>query len=96
VTRVALSDEQVMLTRTAAQLVADHPTGLDPGPERAPIEAKLWDSLVQCGLVELVVPRERGGAGGSTVDAALVIEQLARGLSAAPYLGTVLALGLHE
>jgi alkylation response protein AidB-like acyl-CoA dehydrogenase len=94
VTRVALSEEQVMLARTAAQLVADHPTVLGPGADSAPSESKLWDSLVLCGFVELVVPRERNGAGGSTVDAALVIEQLARGLSSAPYLGSVLALGL--
>lgn len=93
-TRVALSEEQVMLAATTAQLVADHPTVLDPGPERAPIEAKLWESLVECGLVGLTVPEERRGAGGSTMDAAVVIEQLARGLSAAPYLGTVLAVGL--
>jgi alkylation response protein AidB-like acyl-CoA dehydrogenase len=93
-TRVALSEEQVMLAGTTAQLVTDHPTVLDPGPERAPIEAKLWDALVDCGLLGLAVPEARGGAGGSTVDAALVIEQLARGLSAAPYLGTTLAVGL--
>jgi alkylation response protein AidB-like acyl-CoA dehydrogenase len=94
VTRVALSEEQVMLASTAAQLVVDHPTLVDPGLERTPVEAKLWASLVDCGFIELARPRAHHGAGGTTLDASLVIEQLARGLSAAPYLGTMLALDL--
>jgi alkylation response protein AidB-like acyl-CoA dehydrogenase len=56
---VTLSEEQVMLASMTAQLAADHPTALDPGPERMPVEAKLWESLVECGLVGLGVPEEK-------------------------------------
>jgi alkylation response protein AidB-like acyl-CoA dehydrogenase len=94
VTRVALSEEQMMLTSTAAQLVVDHPTLVDPGPERAAVETRLWESLVDCGLVALLVPQGLGGEAGSVLDAALVVEQLARGVAAVPYLGTALATAL--
>ncbi len=93
-TRVALTDEQAMLSATTAQLVTDYPTLADPGPDRSRAEAGLWDALVAAGLVGLVVAAERDGAEGATIDAALVTEQLARGAAAAPYLGTVLALDL--
>lgn len=93
-TSVALSEEQRMLAATTAQLVADHPTLSDPDPARAPLEAKLWDSLVHSGLVAMAAPDERDSSDETTLNVALVVEQLARGVSATPYLGTQLALGL--
>lgn len=93
-TRVALSEEEVMLAATTAQLVIEHPTLVDPGPKRVALETKLWGSLVDCGLVALLVPQGYGGEGGTALDAALVVEQLARGVAAAPYLGTALATAL--
>ena len=100
-TWVALTEEQRMLSSTTARMVAantpisGHASGT--GGDTRLVEqgqARLWELLVSNGLVGLVIPERGDGAGGTTVDAALVVEQLARGLAPVPYLGTVLALGL--
>jgi alkylation response protein AidB-like acyl-CoA dehydrogenase len=84
-----------MLRATVAALVEKH-----AGPEavRAAIESekgydeKLWQMLCeQVGAAALVVPEELGGAGGELGDAAVVIEELAKGLVPTPLLGTTLA-----
>ena len=44
-------------------------------------EAYPWDNvreLTKAGLVGYTIPREYGGAGGSFLDAVLIIEELAR------------------
>ncbi len=45
----------------------------------------------QVGAAALVVPEELGGAGGELADAAVVLEELAKGLVPTPLLGTTLA-----
>jgi alkylation response protein AidB-like acyl-CoA dehydrogenase len=84
-----------MLRATVAALVEKH-----AGPEavRAAIESekgydeKLWQMLCeQVGAAALVVPEELGGAGGELGDAAVVLEELAKGLVPTPLLGTTLA-----
>jgi len=93
VTWVALTDEQRMLAATTAQMVADHPTVTDAEVERQRGTGELWGAMVANGLVALVIA-EQSDDDEPTLNAALVVEQLARGVSAVPYLGTVLALGL--
>ena len=92
-TWVALTDEQRMLAATTAQMVADHPTVTDAEVEHQRGTGELWGAMVANGLVALVVA-EQPDDDEPTLNAALVVEQLARGVSAVPYLGTVLALGL--
>jgi alkylation response protein AidB-like acyl-CoA dehydrogenase len=56
-----------------------------------------WDLFAQLGWLGLPVSEAAGGFGGSIVDAALVAEELGRGLVAAPFLTTaVLCAGLIE
>ena len=93
-TWVALTDEQRMLAATTAQMVADHPTFTGAEIEHQRGSRELWGAMVASGLVALVIAEQPDAGGESTLDAALVVEQLARGVSAVPYLGTVLALGL--
>ncbi|MDX1878612.1 acyl-CoA dehydrogenase family protein [Mycolicibacterium sp. 141076] len=90
-----MSEEREMLRATVAALVEKH-----AGPEavRAAIESekgydeKLWQMLCeQVGAAALVVPEELGGAGGELGDAAVVLEELAKGLVPTPLLGTTLA-----
>ncbi|TLH50086.1 acyl-CoA dehydrogenase IpdE2 [Mycolicibacterium aubagnense] len=90
-----MSEEREMLRATVAALVERH-----AGPEavRAAIESekgydeKLWQMLCeQVGAAALVVPEELGGAGGELGDAAVVLEELAKGLVPTPLLGTTLA-----
>jgi alkylation response protein AidB-like acyl-CoA dehydrogenase len=105
VAHVALTDEQVMLVDTVGRIVADnagaeHPappaevTGAGAGPQGVDPDPVLWQALVDAGLVGIHLPESAGGGGGGAVEAALVVEQLARGPVRAPYLGTVLALDL--
>jgi alkylation response protein AidB-like acyl-CoA dehydrogenase len=105
VAHVALTDEQSMLVQTVARMVADHVgadhpiapddvTGAGAGPSGVEPDLELWQALVETGLVGIHLPESAGGAGAGAVEAALVVEQLARGPVRAPYLGTVLALDL--
>jgi alkylation response protein AidB-like acyl-CoA dehydrogenase len=89
------SDERELLRETVAALVAKH-----AGPEavRTAMESErgydesLWRLLCeQVGAAALVVPEDFGGAGGVLADAAVVIEELGKGLVPTPLLGTTLA-----
>ena len=93
-TWVALTDEQRMLAATTAQMVADHPTFTGAEIEHQRGSRELWGAMVASGLVALVIAEQPDAGDEPTLDAALVVEQLARGVSAVPYLGTLLALGL--
>jgi alkylation response protein AidB-like acyl-CoA dehydrogenase len=55
-------------------------------------DESLWRLLCeQVGAAALVVPEEFGGAGGTLGDAAVVLEELGKGLVPSPLLGTTLA-----
>jgi len=90
-----VSDERRLLRRTVADLVDKH---AGPAAVRRAMEssrgydAALWTLLCeQVGAAALVVPEEFGGAGGEFADAAVVLEELGRGLVPTPLLGTTLA-----
>ncbi|KAB7752254.1 acyl-CoA dehydrogenase [Mycolicibacterium mucogenicum DSM 44124] len=92
---MTMSEERDMLRATVAALVEKHAS---PEAVRAAIESekgydeKLWQMLCeQVGAAALVVPEELGGAGGELGDAAVVLEELAKGLVPTPLLGTTLA-----
>jgi alkylation response protein AidB-like acyl-CoA dehydrogenase len=92
---VTTSDERELLRETVAALVAKHAA---PAAVREAMESErgydesLWRLLCeQVGAAALVVPEEYGGAGGTLGDAAVVIEELAKGLVPSPLLGTTLA-----
>ena len=89
-----MSEERDLLRETVASLVEKH-----AGPEavRRAMESergydeKLWTLLCeQVGAAALVVPEDLGGAGGELGDAAVVIEELGKGLVPTPLLGTTL------
>ncbi len=90
-----MSEERQLLRQTVAALVDKH-----AGPEavRAAMQSErgydesLWALLCdQVGAAALVVPEEFGGAGGELADAAVVLEELGRGLVPTPLWGTTLA-----
>jgi alkylation response protein AidB-like acyl-CoA dehydrogenase len=90
-----MSDEREMLRDTVAKLVEKRSSpeavreamASDRGYDEA-----LWTLLCeQVGAAALVVPEELGGAGGELADAAVVIEELGKGLVPTPLLGTTLA-----
>ena len=49
-----------------------------------------WDGLVELGVVGLLVGEEHGGAGMGMVDAAVVLEELGRAVSPAPYASSAI------
>lgn len=90
-----MNDERELLRETVAALVTKHAS---PEAVRAAMESErgydesLWRLLCeQVGAAALVVPEEYGGAGGSLGDAAVVVEELGKGLVPTPLLGTTLA-----
>jgi alkylation response protein AidB-like acyl-CoA dehydrogenase len=90
-----VSDERELLRDTVAALVAKHAS---PASVREAMESErgydesLWRLLCeQVGAAALVVPEEFGGAGGTLGDAAVVLEELGKGLVPSPLLGTTLA-----
>ncbi len=90
-----MSEERELLRETVAALVAKHAS---PAAVREAMESErgydesLWRLLCeQVGAAALVVPEEYGGAGGTLGDAAVVLEELGKGLVPSPLLGTTLA-----
>lgn len=58
------------------------------------IDASLWEELSNLGLVGLAIPEELGGAGASSVELAIVMEELGRRLAPVPMLSSAV-LGTH-
>jgi alkylation response protein AidB-like acyl-CoA dehydrogenase len=90
-----VNDERELLRETVAALVSKHAS---PAAVREAMESErgydesLWRLLCeQVGAAALVVPEEFGGAGGTLGDAAVVLEELGKGLVPSPLLGTTLA-----
>jgi alkylation response protein AidB-like acyl-CoA dehydrogenase len=90
-----VSEERELLRGTVAALVEKHAS---PEAVRQAMESErgfdesLWKLLCeQVGAAALVVPEELGGAGGELADAAVVMEELGKGLVPTPLLGTTLA-----
>lgn len=90
-----MSEERELLRGTVAALVEKHAS---PEAVRRAMESErgfdesLWKLLCeQVGAAALVVPEELGGAGGELADAAVVLEELGKGLVPTPLLGTTLA-----
>ena len=90
-----MTEERQLLRQTVAALVDKHAS--PEAVRRAMVspygyDESLWAMLCeQVGVAALVVPEEFGGAGGELADAAIVLEELGRGLVPSPLLGTTLA-----
>ncbi|OHU20747.1 acyl-CoA dehydrogenase [Mycobacteroides franklinii] len=87
--------ERQMLRDTVRSLVTKR---ADSSAVRAAMESEhgydenLWTVLCeQVGAAALLVPEELGGAGGELADAAVVVEELGRGLVPSPLMGTLWA-----
>lgn len=90
-----MSPERELLRETVAALVAKHasPAAVREAMESARgYDESLWRLLCeQVGVTALLVPEECGGAGGDLGDAAVVVEELGKGLVPTPLLGSMLA-----
>jgi alkylation response protein AidB-like acyl-CoA dehydrogenase len=88
----AFNDDQKLLAESADRFVLDDYTfetrrgimGMDGGFSR-----DVWAQFADLGWLALPIPEAHGGIGGSTVDTAVLLESLGRGLIVEPYHGTV-------
>ncbi len=83
----ALSEDQVLLAAIAGRLADE--LACPPPNALPPVEDDIagWRSLVDTGFSCMHVPETFGGGGAHSADAALVVEQFGRTLSAVPLLG---------
>ena len=92
------SPEQELLRETVRGLVQRH-AGLDVVREleddAVGYPDKLWTQLGELGLIGLTIPESDGGTGMSMLDAAIVYEELGRGLVPTPhFVSSVMAGGV--
>ena len=92
--RFALSEEQMELAEAVASLVTRRAGSMDV---RAALDSEagyddtLWRTLSeQIGVTALAIPEEFGGAGFSSFETHVVLEQLGRSLTGTPLLGSAL------
>ncbi|KUI00440.1 acyl-CoA dehydrogenase [Mycolicibacterium acapulense] len=76
-----------MYTResTSQRVRAAEPLGFDP---------KLWEALVQTGVIEMAVGESHGGWGASELELALIAEQYGRAIASAPVIEAQIAARL--
>ncbi|MGH3556113.1 MAG: acyl-CoA dehydrogenase family protein [Mycobacterium sp.] len=93
----AFSTEQEDFRQTVRRFVTDRSpltTVREAIATEAGYDANLWSDMArQLGLPGLLIPGECGGSEATMVEAALVMEELGRGLVPSPYFATV-ALGV--
>ncbi len=94
--QIGLDADQRAFARSCGALAADLAAGWDRG--RGPRDVaspepseKDWARIAEAGWPALRLREENGGLGASTVDVAVLVEQLGRHALAAPVLGTLVA-----
>jgi alkylation response protein AidB-like acyl-CoA dehydrogenase len=90
----SFTSEQEELRRAVRDVAADRGTSSQlraASDGETGHDAALWKVLSELGLPALGVPEDRGGTGGSFVDAAVVLEESGRVLLAVPLLSTLVA-----
>lgn len=89
------SEEQQMLRDMTRGLVAEYAPieivrEMEDDPNGCP--AEFWKQLGELGLLGILIPEEHGGAGQSLLEAAILYEELGRGLAPSPhFVSAVLA-----
>ncbi len=90
------SEEQEMLRQTVQGLCNDHAPlavvrELEDDPTGFP--APLWKYMADLGLIGLMLPEEYGGAGQSSVEGAILYEELGRSLAPTPHFVSAVMSG---
>jgi alkylation response protein AidB-like acyl-CoA dehydrogenase len=83
------NEEQQALRAMVRAVVSEHaPLELVRKLEDAPqgFPAALWEQLARVGLLGILIPEEYGGADQTLLEAAIVYEELGRGLAPQPHL----------
>src|SRR5262245_11272663 len=95
---LTFSEEQHMLRDTVRGMLAAHaPAEVVRAMEDDAVgyPAALWQKLAELGLLGLTLPERWGGAGLTTLDAAILYEELGRGLTPSPrFVSAVMSAGV--
>lgn len=91
---LALTDEQDAVVSLAAQILEGELTGerrraVEDGDSG--VDAALWRTMADAGLLGLCVPEADGGAGMGAVEAALLVRELGRATALVPLQPTLVA-----
>ena len=94
--QIMLTDEQLAFRESSGRLAADLAAGWHRGRgphDVAPPEPddKAWARIADAGWLALGLTERNGGIGASTVDLAVLVEQLGSFAVAAPVVGTIIA-----
>jgi alkylation response protein AidB-like acyl-CoA dehydrogenase len=94
---LGLSEVQQMLKSSARDFLSrECPATLVRAMEEDPrgFTDELWQHLVSLGWTGLAFPEQYGGAGGSFLDLAVLLEEMGRALAPGPFFSTVVLGGL--
>ncbi len=91
-----LNEEQTMLRDTAKDFVAEHAPvshlrALRDADDATGFSRDLWKQFAEMGLNGILIPEALGGLGLGHVEAGVVLEEIGRNLSPAPFLTTAVA-----
>jgi alkylation response protein AidB-like acyl-CoA dehydrogenase len=91
--KFSLTDEQSLLRDSVRRFVSEE-HDLNRQQEALRRDARFsdahWNMFAELGWLYLMVPESAGGLGGSAEDAAVIAEELGRGLVGAPFLSTAI------
>ncbi len=83
------TEAQAQFKATLRRFVADRSA---PGVQESPAARidlwrhEYWMQLAELGVAGMLLPESLGGTGGNAIDAMIVMEELGRGVAAAPYI----------
>jgi alkylation response protein AidB-like acyl-CoA dehydrogenase len=89
---LSLSPEQEELRKTARQFLAHAASSHEVRRQieaSEPYDAALWKRIAELGWLSVVIPVEYGGAGMTTFDLTVLMEEMGRTLVPIPYFSTV-------
>jgi alkylation response protein AidB-like acyl-CoA dehydrogenase len=87
------SADQELLAQTVSRFLAEQapmPYVRDRLDDERGTTAPVWEGLGELGVIGLLAPESRGGAGMGMVDAAVVLEALGHAVHPGPYLATAI------
>lgn len=88
----AMTDEQMMLRDTVRALIEDRSPSArvrEVMESESGVDGDLWTAMAAMGLPGLHIPEEFGGAGFTTLEMGIVLEELGRGVVPVPYFSSI-------
>ncbi|HEY9576059.1 MAG TPA: acyl-CoA dehydrogenase family protein, partial [Pseudobacillus sp.] len=86
----SLSEVQEMFKSTARKFFKEKCTVSSLRASETSFSPDLYKEITDLGFLGLLIPEEYGGAGGSLMDLALVIEEAGRAALPSPFVSTIM------